>query len=331
MPDAKYDLVSLGEPLLRLSPPGFGQLRRTDSLEVFVVGSQLNVAANLARLGKSAAFLTKLPSNPLGMLAIDTCRSYGLDVSHITTVDGARMGTTYVEFSAAPRAPLAVYDRAGSAASTIKPGDFDWQSILSRARFAYTDGIFPGLSPNCREATEEFFTAAGQCGCTTCFDVNYREHLWTPESARRSWERILPKIDVLVTNRGVSETVFGYCGTDDELMRQYADAFGCRVVCFTSRQTISLQQGGWSSRALEGGEVIDGGSLEFSIIDRYGTGDAWFAGLLYGLMEEGTRFGLGFANAVCALAHTIVGDVAHVSPNEVTAIMDGNTDLRVRR
>ena len=115
-PAARYDVVTLGEPLLRLSPPGKCQLRRTSSLHLYVVGSQLNVAANLARLGRRTAFLTKLPDNPLGLLALDACRSYGIDVSHIRLVPGGKMGVTYVEFSASPRAPLAVYDRAGSAA-----------------------------------------------------------------------------------------------------------------------------------------------------------------------------------------------------------------------
>lgn len=327
----KVDLVSLGEPLLRMSPPDFGQLRRASSLDVLVVGSQLNVAANFARLGKPAAFLTKVPDNSLGLLVLDACRSYGLDVSGIQLLPGGKMGVTYVEFSVAPRAPKAVYDRAGSAASTVAPVDFDWDSSLRGARYAYTDGIFPGLSLNCRESTLEFLRAARRNGCTTCFDVNYREHLWTPKTAREVWSHMLPMVDIAVTNRGVSEMVFGYTGTDEDLMRRYADEFGCRVVCFTSREMMGTEHGAWKSQALVEGRHIDGGSCSFDIIDRYGTGDAWFSGFLYGYDEQGPEFGLRFGNAVCALAHTIYGDIVHVTPEDVLAIMGDEVDLRVRR
>lgn len=328
-----YDLITIGEALLRMSPPRYVQLRRTPSLDVIAVGSQLNVAANFARLGKKAAFVTKLPDNPLGLLVRDTCMGYGLDVSHIKMVPGAKMGVTYVEFSIAPRAPVAVYDRAGSAASTISPADFNWDEILSTTKYAYTDGIFPGLSPSCSESTDLFFQAAKRHGCTTCFDVNYREHLWSPEAARASWSRILPQIDVLVTNRGVSETVFGRpaSDSDEEMMRFYADGFGCKVICLTSREIMGTEKGAWSSKALTADGIIHGRRYEFDIVDRYGTGDAWFAGFLYGLAEKDTAYGLEFGNAMCALAHTIEGDVAHATPDDVRAIMTDNIDLRVRR
>jgi 2-dehydro-3-deoxygluconokinase len=208
----RYDLVSLGEPLLRLSPPSYTQLRCARSLDLFVVGSQLNVAANLSKLGNRTAFLTKLPANPLGLLTVDACTGYGIDVSHIKMVDGGKMGVTYVEFSAAPRAALAVYDRTGSAASTITPDDFDWDAVLSGARYAFTDGIFTGLSPTCRMASDAFLESAKRNGCTTCFDVNYRQHLWTEETAREAWQKTLRQVDILVTNRDVSERVFGYSG-----------------------------------------------------------------------------------------------------------------------
>jgi 2-dehydro-3-deoxygluconokinase len=327
----RYDLISLGEPLLRLAPPDFIQLRKASSLNVLAVGSQLNVAANLARLGKKTALLTQLPLDSLGHLVIDACRSYGVDVSHIKMIPGAKMGITYVEFSAAPRAPLAVYDRKGSAASMITPEDFDWDQLLATTRFAHTDGIFPGLSLSCCQATEVFVASAKRNGCVTCFDVNYREHLWSPETAREAWSRILPEIDLLVTNRSVSELVFGYKGSDEDLMRSYADQFGCKAVCLTHREMLGVRRGAWTSQALSNGKVAQGRRYEFDIVDRYGAGDAWFAGFLFGYMEKDVPFALDFANALCALAHTIEGDVAHVTPADVQAIMGEHTDLRVRR
>ena len=329
---ARYEVVTLGEPLLRLSPPGRCQLRRASSLDLYVVGSQLNVAANLARLGRRTAFLTKLPDNPLGLLALDACRSYGIDVSRIQLVPGGKMGVTYVEFSASPRAPRAVYDRAGSAASTLAAADFQWDALLAEAACVYTDGILPGLSAGCREATHAFITAGKRQGCLTCFDVNYREHLWTPAAAREAWTRLLPSVDVLVTNRGVSEGVFGYQGSDAELMRRFAGEFGCRVVCFTSREMDGVERGAWNGQALVDNAIVQGERCTFDIVDRYGTGDAWFSGFLHAYLERGdTAFALNFGNAMCALAHTIEGDVAHLSPKDVKAVMGGAVDLRVKR
>jgi len=328
----KYDLVSIGEPLLRLSPKKFCQLRRANSLDLYVVGSQLNVAANIARLGKRTAFLTKLPYNPLGFLVLDACRSYGIDTSHIKMIPESKIGVTYVEFSVAPRPPVAIYDRKGSAASTINVDDFSWEEILSETRFAYTDGIFTGLGPSCLDASLKFFETAKSNSRETCFDVNYREHLWTPSDARNAWVKILPYIDILVTNRSISEFIFGYSGTDEELMGQYAQQFGCKIVCLTRREIYGLQHGAWISKALMSGQIFNGRRMEFDIVDRYGTGDAWLSGFIYGYGERNDiEFALNFGNALCALAHTIEGDIAHVTPEDVIALMDKKTDLRLRR
>ena len=124
-----HDLVSLGEVMLRMSPPRYERLRQATRLDVRVAGSQLNVAANLAQLGKRTAFVSKLPANELGLLARGACQGYGVDVSHLQLVEGARMGVNYLEFGATPRAEVAVYDRAGSAASSIAASDFAWTEI----------------------------------------------------------------------------------------------------------------------------------------------------------------------------------------------------------
>jgi 2-dehydro-3-deoxygluconokinase len=326
-----YDIVTLGEPLLRLSPPGHGQLRRAQRLDLFVVGSQLNVASNLARLGRRAAFLTKLPDNPLGHLVLDACQSYGLDTSHIKMIAGAKMGTTYVEFSVSPRQPVAIYDRSGSAASTIVASDFDWGAVVRGTRYAYTDGIFPALGPGCPGAALAFLEAARKEDCTTCFDVNFREHLWTPQEARESWKILFPKIDILVTNRFVSESVFGYEGTDRELLARYREEFGCRIVCLTSREILGIGEGAWSALALQEGQFYNGRRQVFGSVDRYGTGDAWFSGFLYGLMEGEVEFALNFATALCALAHTVEGDVAHATPADVKAVLEEKSSLSLRR
>jgi 2-dehydro-3-deoxygluconokinase len=226
-----------------------------------------------------------------------------------------------------------VYDRAGSAAGTIGPADFDWPAILAEAAIAHTDGIFPGLGPSCRQAAATFLQTARDEGCRTSFDCNYREHLWTPAQARDCWSELLPLVDVVVTNRDVSEQVFGLAGTDAELARQYAERFGCRVVCLTRRESLGLARGAFSSLAHAHGRTFEGRRQEFEIVDRYGAGDAWLAGFLHAQLDDQADIaaGLRFADALCALAHTVEGDVVHVSPAEVLAIVQGGPDLRLKR
>ncbi len=325
------DLISLGEVMLRLAPPRYERLRRARSLDIQVAGAQLNIAANFARLGKTSAFVSKLPRNERGLLAYDMCLSYGIDMRHVQLIDGARMGLNFLEFTATPRAPVTIFDRKGSAASTITAADFDWDAILTGAKIAHTDGIFPGLNPGCREAATAYLSAAKKAGALVSFDMNYREHLWTPAAALECWRTLLPMVDILVTNRSVSELVFGYSGGDETLLRHYHEDFGCRLVVLTSREIDGILRGAWSSLGLADGQIVHGRRYEFDAIDRYGTGDAFFAGLLYGTLEGDPKFALNFGNAACALAHTIEGDVAHFSAEEVLPLLNETIDLRVKR
>lgn len=327
-----FDLISLGEPLLRLSPPPYGQLQQTASFQTRLAGAQMNIAADLACLGKSAAFITKVPDNPLGALAIDTCRAYGIDVRYMRRQAHSRMGLVFVEFSVAPRVPLSVFDRARSAASTIGAQDFDWPQILADSKLAYSDGIFMGLSESTFAAGQAFFETARKTGCTTCFDVNYREHLWTKETAHTALIKILPLIDVLVINRDVAEKIFGYRGGEEDLMRRFTVDFGCRLVCCTSREIIDLQHGAWQSCALAEGKFFQSRRYAFDIIDRYGTGDAWFAGLLWAFLEKKELdYALNFAGALCALAHTIEGDVINLQLPDIQAMLNDKIDLHIKR
>lgn len=332
MAERIYDCISLGEVMLRLSSPRYERLRWTRSLDVHVAGAQLNVVANLARFGRRTAFISRLPDNELGLLARDTCRAYGIDIAHVQLITGARMGLNFLEFSATPRPPVAIFDRQHSAASTIGPDDFDWAALARSTRIAHTDGIVPGISESCRAATRAYLQAAKAADCVTSFDVNYRDHLWTPETARACWETLLPDVDILVTSQGVTEAVFGVTGSDEEIARWYHAQFGCRWAVVTTREIHGVLHGAWSSSAYADGQWVQGRRYEFDAIDRFGTGDVFVAGLLYGyLTSEAAQFALDFGNAACALSHTLEGDVAHLRAEEVLPLLGDNIDLRVKR
>ncbi len=318
--------------MLRLMPPAPGRLRRATSLDVRACGAQFNVAADLAALGRHSVFLTRLPDNELGYLARSLAEGYGVDMSHAQFGGSQKMGLVFAEFSAAPRRHLHLYDRQGSAASTLTADSFDWDGILRGARLAYTDGIFPGLNPGCRAATLAFVRAARQAGCAVCFDVNYRESLWPPDEALTAYRALLPHVDVLVTGRDVAEGVFGYSGSDEDLLRAYHADFGCEVVCLTQREMNGVLRGGWRSLALHAGQVVHGMPFEFDVVDRFGTGDAFFAGFLHTYLDSGdAQRALNFGNALCALAHTVEGDVATFSQQEVSALLDEDYDLATKR
>jgi 2-dehydro-3-deoxygluconokinase len=327
------DLVSLGELMLRLSPPKFERLRGARSLDVRPCGAQFNMAANLASLGKKTLFLSFLPDNELGRLARSLASEYGIDLSLCRLVDHSKIGMVFVEFSAAPRRMVHIYDRTGSAASAISAQDFSWQEVLSSARFAYVDGIFLGLNDSTRDATLAFAKAAKAVGCRLCFDVNFRPSLWpSPAQALEHYQRVLPFVDILVTNRSVSEEVFGYRGRDEELLRAYHRDFSCSYTCLTYRTTEGLTKGSWRSLAYHSNEMIEGQPFDFDVVDPFGTGDAFFAGLIYALSEErSVKEALDFGSALCALAHTIEGDVAVVSPGEVDALLSENYTLTTKR
>jgi 2-dehydro-3-deoxygluconokinase len=317
-----------------MAPPHHERLRRTRSLDVEVAGAQLNVAANLARFGKQTAFLSKLPDNELGILARDTCASYGVDMRYVPMVAGARMGLNFLEFTATPRAPVTIFDRRGSAASGITPDDFDWSAVLQGVHIAHTDGIFPGLSDGCRAATQKYLTAAREQGCAVSFDLNYREHLWTPETARDCWSELLPYVTILITNQSVTEAVFGFKGSEEDTARWYQEQFGCAWVCVTHREMDGVLRGGWRSVMLADGTLYNSRRYTFDIIDRYGTGDAFLAGVLYGYLEKGKsdpQFAVDFGCAACALAHTVEGDIAQFSAEEVLPLLNETIDLRVKR
>jgi 2-dehydro-3-deoxygluconokinase len=198
--------------------------------------------------------------------------------------------------------------------------------------YAYTDGIFPALNRGCREATLAFLGAAKQSGCLTCFDVNYRQTLWEPGDATHFYRAALSQVDILVTNRDISEKLLGFQGNDEELLRTYQREFGCQMILLTYREMQGLAYGSWRSLALHQDYIYAGKQFTFDVIDQYGTGDAFFAGFLSALQDTtDIQYALDFGDALCALAHTVEGDQAIFTSVEVKAVLDENYSLKIRR
>src|SRR5206468_4016014 len=178
-----YEVITFGEAMIRLSPPNFRRLEQARSLDLLVGGAELNTAACLARLGRSAAWVSRLTRNPLGRLIANHAREAGVGTEHIVWTDDDRVGLYFLEFGAAPRASGVLYDRKNAAIAGIRPGMVDWAKVFAGAKWFHVTGITPALSTGAAETTREALTTARAAGIKTSIDLNYRVKLWSQADA----------------------------------------------------------------------------------------------------------------------------------------------------
>jgi len=311
-----YDVVALGEAMIRLSPPNFMRIEQTNSFDVNVGGTELNTCVGVARFGLKTAWVSKLVKSPMGRLVVSKTREHGIDTSHIVWTDEGRTGIYYLELGSTPRASEVFYDRKESAISKLAPGEIDWPTILKGTKLFLTSGITTALSPTCREAAIEAINEAKRQGCKICFDINYRAKLWPAEEARKCLSKILDKVDVLVTTQFDTEDVFGFKGSYEDIAKQLKDMFGCSVVAITLRDVRTVLSGGWTSIALAD-RLYRGKTYDLEIVDRVGTGDAYTAGFIYGYLTGDVEKAVAYGDALAALEHSVPGDLSWFTEDEV--------------
>lgn len=325
------DLVTFGEAMIRLSPPAQRRLEQTTELDVTVGGAELNVAGGAARLGLTTSWVSCLPDNPLGRMARNRAREFGIDVSHVRIVPDARMGLYFVEYGASPRPSSVLYDRASSAFAELVAGSFDWATILAGARAFHTSGITTALSSAAAGEVEHALRAARGAGALTSYDLNFRGKLWTPDEARRVQEPLMDLVDVLVTTEEDAGTVFGVTGDDyASVARALADRFGFRVVTITIRGDTSVTHNTWTAIAFAGGTVVDDRTYDIDLVDRVGGGDAYASGFLYGLLTGDVAKGVRYGDAASALQQTMWGDLTYATLPEVERLLAGG-GTRIQR
>jgi 2-dehydro-3-deoxygluconokinase len=325
------DILTLGEAMIRLSPPGFQRLEQTTSLDVRIGGAELNVAVAAARLGLRTAWLSKLPDNPLGRMAANKAREHGVDVSHVVWTKGDRMGLYFVEFGAQPRASSVLYDRADSAIASMKPSDFDWPALLPGARLFHVSGITPALSATCAEATLRAGELAKEAGCTVSVDVNYRSKLWSEEEANRVMTSLMEHTDLLITTEEDTRRVYGIQAPDyRDVARELRRRFPLTAVAVTLRETPSVLRNTWSAFAIAGEELYQAPTYEVEIVDRLGAGDSFAAGFLWGYLQGDIAKGVAYGTALSALKHSVPGDFHWGTLEEVEALVKGAA-LRIQR
>jgi 2-dehydro-3-deoxygluconokinase len=336
------DLVTFGEAMVRLTPPGFQRLEQARSFDAYVGGGELNVAVAAARLGVASRWVSRLPENPLGRMISNRAREQGVD-AHIQWTAGDRAGLYFAELGAAPRATSVLYDRGGSALSRVAPGTIDWASVFSDARWFHVSGITPALSESAAKVTAEAVVAAKKSGLIVSYDLNYRSKLWSAEKARSVQEPLMEHVDVLMTTEEDTRVVFGigaetkdgYERVDAESYEQVArtleNQFDLRAVAITVRENPLVLLNSWSAIVAADGEIHRAPRYEVEVVDRIGAGDAFSAGLIVSRLENrGWDDAVRFATATSALKHSIPGDFCVVTRAEVDELLRG-ASLRVSR
>jgi 2-dehydro-3-deoxygluconokinase len=317
--------------MIRLSPPNYQRLEQAHSLDLEVGGAELNTAVGLTRLGRSSAWVSRLTNNALGRLIANRAREAGVDVERIVWTKDDRVGVYFVEFGAAPRASSVLYDRANSAVSGIRPGMFPWSDVFQGAKWFHVTGITPALSSTAAETTREALIGARAARLKTSIDLNYRAKLWSQADAGRWMCEFMPLCDVLITTEEDAERVFGITGKDfEDVARQLAKRFPVEVVAITLRDNPLVWKNTWTAIACKAGTLYRARSYEVEIVDRLGAGDSFAAGLIHGLLDGDVQKGLDYGVAASALKHSIPGDWAWITREEVEAIVKG-PGLRISR
>ena len=324
-------VVTFGEAMIRLSPPNFARLEQTRSLDVIVGGSELNIAVALSRLGTAASWVSALPNNPLGRLVVNKGRELGVDMSPVQFTAG-RCGLYFVEFGAKPRGSSVLYDRADSAVSRIKPGQFDWAKIFAGAKVFHTGGITPALSDSAAEVCSESMTAARKAGLKIGFDVNYRAKLWSQDKAHAVVHGLSDRIDYLFTSEEDTKRVYKIEGKDyEEVCRKLVDKYGFKVVAITLREDLSVWKNNWTAIAFDGKQFYRTHKYELEIVDRVGAGDSFTGGFLHGLLTGDVQKAVDWGTAISALKHSMPGDFNFATAEEVEALVKGGGSLRIAR
>lgn len=306
----KLDIVTLGETMIRLTAPRHMRIEQAIQFDVHVGGAETNVAVAMARLGKRAAWVSRLPDNPMGHIVANTLRQYGVDVSGITWDANARMGLYFLEMGSAPRSARVWYDRANSAASQLSPADLPLDLIAS-AGWLHITGITPALSASCTETVRAAFGHAKKHHLTCSFDVNYRALLWSPEQASAALEPLCKMADVVMVAMRDAKKLFGAPENSaaSELQRRWGG-------------TVVVTCGADGAQADDGSGLVTCAAFPTTLVERLGAGDAFASGVICCLMEgaplpEALRFG----TALAALKLTIPGDLALVSRREVEDVI----------
>lgn len=323
-----YDVVTMGETMLRFTPTGRIRLEQAGQLQVHVGGSESNTAVGLARLGLRTAWLSRLPATSLGRMVSGELARYGVDVNHVIWSHDSRLGLYFLEEGGPPRGSHIIYDRRDSAISRITPVELP-QSLFATGclRAFHTTGITLALSDTARATAELAAQLAESAGAVVSFDINYRSRLWSPQEALAGCQRLLQMADLVFLPDRDAQTIFDVPAVDDPgySLEQLAARY--------PKATWVMTRGRSGSMALARGKLYAQGIFASDEVGRLGGGDAFSAGFLARYLEGDGDVGeaLRWGAATAAIKYSIPGDLPLVSREEVEALLASGAAETLRR
>jgi 2-dehydro-3-deoxygluconokinase len=340
-------VVTFGEIMLRLAPPGFERFLQSPMFVATFGGGEANVAVTVSMMGHPARYITVLPpDNPISDSFIGEMRRFGVDPSAIIRKKG-RFGIYFVEPGANQRPSKVVYDRAGSSIAVAGPGDIDWPQALAGAGWFHITGITPALSQSAADLSIQATEAAKAAGLTISCDLNYRKNLWKyGHEAKEVMPSIVRHIDYAIANEedvqkalGITTDVDVHSGALDTnkykaLAEKVLAAYpNLKAIAITLRESKSASHNGWSACLHNGKEFLLSRKYEIThIVDRVGGGDAFAGGLIFGLLNlPSHQEALEFAVAASCLKHSIPGDFNRFTRAEVEGLLKEGGSGRVQR
>lgn len=312
-------VVTFGELLLRLSPPGEERLLASPKLETCFGGAEANVAVGLAHLGVTCDYVSRVPQNPLGDAGLDALEREGVGTTHVLR-GGGRLGLYFVESGDDLRAMRVVYDRAGSAFAQLQSGMLDWSAILTGAAWFHSTGITPALGEGPRAALAAAIVGAQSAQIPVSIDLNYRAALWQGRDPVPTIQPLAARADLVVGNADAIDRMLGMAADPKNVAGRLGRA--CRFVAVTTREHRGPREQTWSAALYDvrADRLHRSRRHDVTVVDRVGGGDSFTAALIAQLLA-GTEpaEALEFAVAASALKLTIPGDFCRVRAADVAA------------
>ena len=327
MEQKEFDLITFGETMLRLSPSVNELISKSDSFKKHAGGAELNVASGVSLLGLRTGIITRLPQNQLGPFIKNRIRASSVSDDYIIFDNSpeARVGIYYYENGAYPRKPTVVYDRKNSSITKILPSEIP-EDIYNKTRMFYTSGITLALSENTRTLAIEMIKKFKKTGTQIAFDVNYRANLWDEETARTTIKSILPYVDILFISEESCRRMFQKSGSLQDMHREFCKDYpNISIIASSEREVISPKVHSFTSTVYSRKDdkfYTEPPYKDIDVVDRIGSGDAFCAGVLFGLLKyNDPQMAMEFGNATCATKNTIFGDLPLSDFNEISAIV----------
>lgn len=333
-------VVAFGELLLSLSAPGNTRLVQAGEFIARYTGAEANSAVSLAQFGVEAFVVSKVPVGEIGQACVNMLRRFGVRTEHIVR-GGDRLGLLFMEQGASLRPTRVIYDRVPSSFRQLRPDEVDWNAVLAGKHWFHFSGTAAAPGGSTLETLAAGVAVARDLGLTVSCDCNYRSKLWSKEESGRTLLALLERTDVLICGKDDPVQLFGIPeeaggpddpGRQERLAERTRERFRLQSVAMTFRDAPSASVNGYSALLCRSDGVVRSPRRTIPIVDRVGTGDAFAAGLIFGLLSDfPPQRAIDFAAAAASLKHSIPGDFNLVTRGEVEQLLAGGAAGTVQR